>query len=79
MLCPVVEGVLFTVHRASRQVRAVVLRDVLESEFGATADPSSWLSTYQAHAEEIDRAVWQRHIREPTRRLVVLGPTELSS
>jgi hypothetical protein len=48
-----VEGVTFRMMRRGRPVRCVILRDALESAFGAGADPQSWLNAFRYNEEAI--------------------------
>lgn len=48
-----VEGVAFRMMRKGSPVRCVILRDALESAFGAGADPQSWLRAFRCNEEAI--------------------------
>lgn len=59
-LCRIVEGVEFTVVEQGITIRALILRDALESFFGADDTPESWIRAYRAHQDTIDCAAADR-------------------
>lgn len=71
-LCPVVEGVEFTVVEQGVRIRALILRDALEEFFGADDTPASWLQAYADHREAIDCAAADRFRRNRSQAVVVL-------
>ncbi|WP_157991372.1 DUF1488 family protein [Caldimonas tepidiphila] len=72
-LCPVVQGVQFTVEDGATTLRCLILRDALETRFGADASPDSWLRAYVAHADVIDAAALLQHRLRPGEPVVVLS------
>jgi hypothetical protein len=71
-LCTVVEGVEFTVYEQDIRIRALILRDALESFFGASESPQSWQRAYKAHQDAIDCAAADRYRLDRSQRVVVL-------
>ena len=71
-LCPVVQGVEFTVVEQGVRTRALILRDALERFFGADESPSSWLRAYEVHRDAIDCAAADRHRGDGAPGVVVL-------
>ena len=71
-LCPVVQGVEFTVVEQGVRIRALILRDALETFYGADEQPSSWLSAYKRHQDAIDCAAADRYRRNRGKSVVVL-------
>jgi hypothetical protein len=71
-LCPVVQGVEFTVVEQGVSIRALILRDALEAFFGADESPPSWLKAYESHRDTIDCAAADRHRLDPSQNVVVL-------
>lgn len=59
-LCRIVEGVEFTVVEQGITIRALILRDALESFFGADESPESWIRAYRQHQDTIDCAAADR-------------------
>jgi hypothetical protein len=59
-LCRIVEGVEFTVVEQGITIRALILRDALESFFGADDSPESWIRAYRKHQDAIDCAAADR-------------------
>lgn len=59
-LCRIVEGVEFTVVEQGITIRALILRDALESFFGADDSPDSWIRAYRKHQDAIDCAAADR-------------------
>ena len=71
-LCPVVQGVEFTVVEQGVRIRALILRDALEEFFGAGDAPSSWLDAYARHQHAIDGAAADRYRAHRKHPVVVL-------
>ncbi|MFL6664602.1 MAG: DUF1488 family protein [Rhizobacter sp.] len=71
-LCPVVQGVEFTVVEQGVRIRALILRDALEEFFGADDTPASWLRAYEEHRDAIDCAAADRFRNEGGPAVVVL-------
>ncbi|HEX6708368.1 MAG TPA: DUF1488 family protein [Albitalea sp.] len=71
-LCPVVQGVEFTVIEQGIRIRALILRDALEEFFGADESPSSWLNAYERHQDAIDCAAADRYRANRSQSVVVL-------
>jgi hypothetical protein len=59
-LCRIVEGVEFTVVEQGITIRALILRDALESFFGADETPESWIRAYRTYQDTIDCAAADR-------------------
>ena len=59
-LCRIVEGVEFTVVEQGITIRALILRDALETFFGADETPDSWIHAYRKHRDIIDCAAADR-------------------
>jgi hypothetical protein len=75
-LCSSVAGVSFRFVRGDAgAARGLVLAEALELAFGATGDPSSWLSTFQANQQQIV-ACAERRYAERTEDVVVLRSTD---
>ncbi len=73
-LCPVVEGVSFTFFHHRQLIRGVILREALESRFGAGAHPESWLQAFEAHEKTITRLAVKQFIATPQSAIVLLRP-----
>jgi hypothetical protein len=71
-LCEVVQGVQFTVFEQGVVIRALILRDALESFFGADESPHSWLLAYQRHRDTINCAAADRFRTDGGPALTVL-------
>jgi hypothetical protein len=71
-LCPVVEGVEFTVVEQGVRIRALILRDALEEFFGADDSPASWLQAYVVHRDAIHCAAADRFRQNRSQPIVVL-------
>lgn len=76
-LCKVVEGVEFTVIEQDVSVRALILRETLESLYGAREEPESWITAYVDHADEIDCAAADWYRSGPGQHVVVLRPERM--
>ncbi|HEV7914906.1 MAG TPA: DUF1488 family protein [Albitalea sp.] len=71
-LCRIVQGIEFTVLEQNVQIRALILRDALETFFGAGESPSSWLKAYEENRDAIDCAAADRFRLDPSQSVVVL-------
>jgi hypothetical protein len=71
-LCAIVEGVEFTVVEQDVCIRALILRDALETFFGAGDSPQSWLKAYELNRDAIDCAAADRHRLQRGKHIVVL-------
>jgi len=71
-LCSIVQGVEFTVVEQDVSIRALILRDALETFFGAGDSPQSWLRAYELNRDAIDCAAADRYRLEPGGQVVVL-------
>jgi hypothetical protein len=71
-LCRIVEGVEFTVVEQGIVIRALILRDALESFFGAGDTPESWMRAYLENQDTIDCAAADRFRRDLAPALVLL-------
>lgn len=71
-LCPIVQGVEFTVVEQDVRIRALVLRDALEELFGAGPTPADWLRAYRENQDTIDCAAADRWRSDHAPNIVVL-------
>lgn len=75
-LHPAIEGVDVRLSVRGRAVKAVVVRELLQERFAATANPQSWLDSYRRNAQAIDSVIAQRFRTDP-RQPVILKPGDL--
>ena len=68
-LSEIAEGVEFKFLWAGEFIRAVVLREVLETYFGATDSPKSWLASCVQHRSSIEAAAVWELLAHPPRSL----------
>lgn len=71
-LCPIVQGVEFTVVEQDIQIRAIVLCDALEEFFDAEPTPDGWLRAYRANEDFIDCVAADRWRSDHGPTIVVL-------
>lgn len=71
-LCPIVQGVEFTVVEQNVQIRAIVLRDALEEFFDAAPTPEGWLQAYRDNEDAIDCVAADRWRSDHGPTIVVL-------
>jgi hypothetical protein len=71
-LCPIVQGVEFTVIEQDVTIRALILRDALEEFFGAHPSPDGWLRAYRENEDAIDCAAADRWRSDHAPTIVVL-------
>lgn len=71
-LCPVLEGVQFTVQDDGVRIKAVILKEALQTLFGASETPQDWLEAYHDHRSQIDFAAITLHRLQPIWPVVVL-------
>jgi hypothetical protein len=71
-LCPIVQGVEFTVVEQNVNIRAIVLSDALEEFFGADPTPEGWLRSYRENQDAIDCVAADRWRSDHGPTIVVL-------
>ncbi|WP_280155486.1 DUF1488 family protein [Piscinibacter sp. XHJ-5] len=73
-LCRVVEGVEFSIVEQAITRRVFIPGETLDAVFEADGTPSSWLSAYRNHADEIDEAAAELCRQSPGAVVIVLDP-----
>lgn len=71
-LCRIVEGVEFVVDEQGVTIHALILRDALETFFGADESSASWLLAYNRYQDVIDTAAADRYRADLGPSIVVL-------